>query len=543
MTSGMSPNVDEDIEERGYSRLLVVDDEESVAVTVSEVLRRKGFVVDTALSGQEALDYLHSSQYDLVLTDLHMEGVDGISVLADIQRSAPTTISIVLTGFASLESAIAAMRHGAYDYLIKPCNIEDMMHTIQRGLSHRRLMLAEQEAQAKLKRLNRELERRVEDRTSELQRVNEELEEANRAKDVFLASLSHELRTPLSPILGWTRILRSAKSDPALIAKGLDAIERNVQLQAHLIDDLLDVSRIVTSKLTIEKEPTDLRSIVNESVETVRDKATTRGISLKVDLPDKPIIVQGSPVRLQQIIWNFLTNAIKFTESGGQINVRSYRGQEKAHVVVSDTGIGIAPDFLLRIFEPFSQSDTVTNRHGGLGLGLAIARKLAELHGGQVRAESEGIGKGACFTFVLPCADSNLDVEQKEEGEITFRYTHKLVLIIDDSTDTLEMLDLMFTQAGCRVATADSAQAAMRLAKVEAPGIIISDIGVPDVDGFELLARLRSLPGLEKVPAIAVSGYASKEDVARAYDAGFLAHLAKPIDFDKLFKVIQDIVS
>lgn len=542
MPSGMSLNVDRDVEERGRHRLLVVDDEESVAVTVSEVLRRNGFVVDTVLSGQEALDYIHGSQYDLVMTDLHMEGVDGISVLADIQRIAPTTISIVLTGFASLESAIAAMRHGAYDYLIKPCNIEDMLHTIQRGLSHRRLMLAEEEAQARLKRLNQELERRVEDRTAELKRVNEELAEANRAKDIFLASLSHELRTPLSPILGWTRILHSGTADPALIAKGLDAIERNAQLQAHLIDDLLDVSRIVTNKLIIEKEPTDLRSIVNEAVETVRDKASARDISMKVDLADKPIIVQGSPVRLQQIIWNFLINAIKFTENGGQISVRNYRDRGKAYVQVSDTGKGIAPDFLPGIFDPFKQSDS-SQKHGGLGLGLAIARKLAELHGGRVFAESEGIGKGARFTFVLPCADSDTDVERKEESDLTLRYMPKLVLVIDDSTDTLEMMDVIFRQAGCRVVTADSAQAALNLATAEAPGIIISDIGVPDADGFELLARLRRLPGLEKVPAIAVSGYASKEDVARAYDAGFLAHLAKPIDFDKLFEVIQDIVS
>ncbi len=538
----MSMNVDRDVEDRGCSRLLIVDDEESVAVTVSEVLRRSGFVVDTALSGQQALDYIHESQYDLVMTDLHMEGVDGISLLADIQRITPITISIVLTGFASLESAIAAMRHGAYDYLIKPCNIEDMLYTIQRGLNHRRLMLAEREAQARLKQLNQELERRVEQRTAELKRVNEELAEANRAKDIFLASLSHELRTPLSPILGWTKILRSGKADPALTAKGLDAIERNAQLQAHLIDDLLDVSRIVANKLTIEKEPTDLRSIVSEAVETVRDKASARGISLKIDLSDKPVIVLGSPVRLQQIIWNFLTNAIKFTEGGGQISVRSFRDREKAYVQVSDTGKGIPSDFLPAIFDPFKQSDS-SQKQGGLGLGLAIARKLAELHDGQVLAESEGIGRGARFTFVLPCADSDTDVERKGESNLTLGYMPKLVLVIDDSTDTLEMMDVIFTQAGCRVVTADSAQAALNLATAEAPGIIISDIGVPDADGFELLARLRRLPGLEKVPAIAVSGYASKEDVARAYDAGFLAHLAKPIDFDKLFEVIHDIVS
>ena len=219
----------------GKARLLVVDDEESVALTVSEVLRLEGYEVEMVLSGEEAIVRLQELQYDLVLTDLHMEGGDGISVLAEVRRSTPLTIAIVLTGFASLESAIAAMRQGAYDYLVKPCIIDDMKHTIQRGLEHRRLMLAEQEARANLEQLNRELERRVEERTSELQQVNEELERANNAKDIFFATLSHELRTPLTPILGWAKLMRSAKADAALIAQGLDAIERNARI-ANAID-------------------------------------------------------------------------------------------------------------------------------------------------------------------------------------------------------------------------------------------------------------------------------------------------------------------
>src|SRR5215208_1948603 len=195
------------------TRLLVVDDEESVALTVSEVLRLDGYEVDTALSGEDAIARLHANSYDLVLTDLHMEGGDGISVLSEVRRAAPLTIAIVLTGFASLESAIAAMRQGAYDYLVKPCIIDDMKHTIQRGLEHRRLMLAEQEARQNLELLNRELERRVEERTVELKLVNEELANANNAKDVFFATLSHELRTPLTPILGWAKLLKSGHSD------------------------------------------------------------------------------------------------------------------------------------------------------------------------------------------------------------------------------------------------------------------------------------------------------------------------------------------
>lgn len=536
-------NLDNDQEQPCVSRLLVVDDDESVAITVGEVLRRKGFSVDTAMNGQEALSLLSKTQYDLVLTDLHMEGMDGISLLSEIHRSAPLTILIVLTGFASLESAIAAMRRGAYDYLIKPCNIEDMTHTIQRGLDHRRLMLVEQEARARLEQMNHELEQRVEERTAELQRVNQELAEADHAKNVFLATLSHELRTPLSPILGWARLLRSGKIDQAMTTRAIDAIERNALLQARLIDDLLDVSRIVSGKLTVEREPADLCAIVRAAVDAVRDKAASRDIYLDIDIPDSTIIVQGSPVRLQQIIWNFLSNAIKFTERGGRVSARSYSRRGEARVEVSDTGVGIAPEFLPHIFEPFSQGDTsLTRQTGGLGLGLAIARKLAELQGGRVSAESEGQGKGSRFTLTLPMT-SVTNAEHESEEATSLSRIPRLVLLVDDSSDTLEMLETMFKQVGCQVMIAESADAALRAAKVAVPDLIISDIGMPETDGYELLARLRHLPGIERVPAIAVSGYASEEDAARAFTAGFSAHLAKPVDFDKLFALIQNLLS
>jgi signal transduction histidine kinase len=528
---------------RGKARLLVVDDEESVALTVSEVLRLEGYEVEMVLSGEEAIARLQEPQYDLVLTDLHMEGGDGISVLAEVRRSTPLTIAIVLTGFASLESAIAAMRQGAYDYLIKPCIIDDLKHTIQRGLEHRRLMMAEQEARSNLEQLNRELERRVDERTSELQQVNEELERANHAKDIFFATLSHELRTPLTPILGWSKLMRSAKADAPLIAQGLDAIERNARLQTRLIDDLLDVSRIVSGKLHIDREPTDLRTIVEAAIDTVREKASTGGVELAVDLPAAPLIVQGSPVRLQQIIWNFLSNAVKFTEKGGRVDIQLDRQGNDAYIIVSDSGVGIESDFLPQVFKPFSQADgSLTRQQGGLGLGLAIVQKLAELHGGWVRAESEGLGKGARFTFALPCAiESNL-----MPGGEARAFAYKLpepVLIVEDSQDTLDMLRALFEKIGCRVLTADSAAAAMEIASTDIPGIIISDIGMPDANGYEMLEQLRRIPGLERVPAIAVSGYAMEEDHDRALAAGFSAHMAKPVDLEKLLALIQDLES
>src|SRR4051812_48760984 len=296
------------------ARLLVVDDEESLRITTAAILQKEGYLVETAASGDEAINLLQKLEYDLVLTDLHMEGGDGLSVLNQIRRQAPLTISVVLTGFASVESAIAALQEGAYDYLVKPCDIESMKHTIRRGVEHRRLMLAEQKARADLQQLNLDLEQRIDERTAELKQLNVELADANRAKDVFLATLSHELRTPLTPVVGWIKLLRSGTLDEKSVAQALDAIERNAWLQSRLIDDLLDTSRIATGKLHFEPKPTDLNVAVKAAVDTVRASASARNIDLSVALWPSSLIVLGEPVRLQQIVWNLVSNAIKFTD-------------------------------------------------------------------------------------------------------------------------------------------------------------------------------------------------------------------------------------
>jgi signal transduction histidine kinase len=364
------------------ARLLVVDDEESLRITTAAIFEKEGYVVDTASSGDEAIDLLGKEDYDLVLTDLHMEGGDGLSVLNQIRRHAPLTISVVLTGFASVESAIAALQEGAYDYLIKPCDIESMKHTIRRGVEHRRLMLAEQKARADLQQLNLDLEQRIEERTAELTRLNVELADANRAKDVFLATLSHELRTPLTPVVGWIKLLRSGTLDEKSVAQALDAIERNAWLQSRLIDDLLDTSRIATGKLHFEPKPTDLNATVKVAVDTVRATAASRNIELSMTLWPSSLIVLGEPVRLQQIAWNLVSNAIKFTDPGGKVNVTTHLAGKHAQLTVVDTGVGIEPEFLPHVFDRFRQADGSTSRrHGGLGLGLAIADALAKMHG------------------------------------------------------------------------------------------------------------------------------------------------------------------
>jgi signal transduction histidine kinase len=526
------------------ARLLVVDDEENILFTISEVLRLEGYGVDVAASGREAAALLtRGPGYDLVLTDLHMEDGDGLSLLEEVRAHSPFTITIVLTGFAAVESAIAALRQGAYDYLTKPCIIDELTHTVRRGIEHRRLMLAEREARAGLEELNRGLESRVEERTAELSRVNRELTEANRMKDIFLATLSHELRTPLTPVLGWVNLLRAggAAVDAKMLAQGLDAIERNARLQARLVDDLLDISRIVSGKLRIEWEPVNVCAVVELAAETVRADASAREIDLAVELPDCPVVVQGAPVRLQQIVWNLLSNAVKFTPRGGSVRARAWREGARACVEVSDTGVGIAPEFLPHVFDRFRQADgSTTRQYGGLGLGLAIVRALADLHGGRVTAESEGADRGARFTLSLPCAVAAAEsyAEGEEEPEPS-EATSVPVLVVDDSSETLELLQMLFTRKGYDVIGAGSAAEAVRRVRERPPGLIISDISMPGVDGYTLLAELRRMPGLEAVPAIALTGYAMDEDRTRALAAGFAVHIAKPVDPEELLRVVR----
>src|SRR5882724_9461003 len=521
-------------------RLLVVDDEESLRITTAAILEKEGYLVDTAASGDEAISLFEGVDYDLVLTDLHMEGGDGLTVLSEVRRRSPLTISVVLTGFASVESAIAALQEGAYDYLVKPCDIDNMRHTIRRGVEHRRLMLAEQKARADLEQLNRDLELRIAERTSELTRLNEELADANQAKDVFLATLSHELRTPLTPVVGWVKLLRSGNLDSRGVGQALDAIERNAWLQSRLIDDLLDTSRIATGKLHFEPQPTDLNAAVRAAVDTVRASAASRKIDLKTSFFASPLVVLGEPVRLQQIAWNLISNAIKFSENGGTVSIITDRDGSEAQLIVEDSGIGIAADFLPHVFDRFRQADGSTSRvHGGLGLGLAIANALARMHGGSLEAHSEGTGHGSRFTLSIGLAR-----EVSIPSEPALEQSHSLlgleVLIVEDSSDTLALLNTIFTQEGAQVTAVTSARDALSAVANKRPALIISDIGMPDTDGYDFMQEVKSQPELRDIPAIAISGYAGQEDRQRALKVGYAALVSKPIDIDALFALIHE---
>lgn len=379
-----------------------------------------------------------------------------------------------------------------------------------------------------------------------------EAERMSEMKDEFLATLSHELRTPLNAILGWSQMLQRTVRSQADLHKGLETIERNARVQAKLIEDLLDMSRITSGKVRLDTQTVEPVSLIESAVETVRPAADAKGIRLEVLLDPTAGPVSGDPHRLQQVIWNLLSNAIKFTPKEGKVQVLLERVKSHIEISVADTGVGIKPAFLAHVFERFRQADgSTTRRYGGLGLGLSIVKSLVELHGGTVLARSPGEGGGATFTVQLPlmAARSNAHSETRHHATSpnadsadfkAFDLSGLKVLVVDDEADARELIKRVLTDCGAQVLTAGSAAEAIVLVERERPHVLLSDIGMPDADGFELLRRVRTL-GLAKggkIPAIALTAFARSEDRMRALHAGFLMHLTKPVEPSELVATV-----
>jgi PAS domain S-box-containing protein len=369
-------------------------------------------------------------------------------------------------------------------------------------------------------------------------------EKANRAKDEFLATLSHELRTPLTPILGWTVMLRSGTLDQAAIHRGLEVIERNVRAQTQLIGDLLDVSRIITGKLRLEVSRIALVPVVEAGVEAVRPSAEAKEITLHVDVPPEMPTITGDPDRLQQVVWNLVSNAVKFTPQGGRIDVRLRAEDSSLSLSVTDNGKGIEPEFLPHVFERFRQADSTSTRaHGGLGLGLAIVRHLVELHGGTVHAESGGAGKGATFIVRLPLALAGPEPrpgEGAKESDPDVRLDGVRVMVVEDETDVRDFLRVSLLQYGAEVTTFATTADALLAVEEERPDVLVSDIGMPGEDGYAFIRRVRAL-GPDRggqVPAAALTAYAKGEDGQRVLSAGFQVHLPKPVQPSDLAAVV-----
>ncbi|MCC5639283.1 PAS domain-containing protein [Nostoc sp. CHAB 5844] len=378
------------------------------------------------------------------------------------------------------------------------------------------------------------------------QAAREQAETANRIKDEFLAVLSHELRTPLNPILGWARLLQSQKLDPAKTTEALKTIERNAKLQAQLIEDLLDVSRILQGKLNLNVSLVDLTAVINGARETVRLAAEAKSITIQTMFQPNVGPVAGDSSRLQQVVWNLLSNAIKFTPSGGRVKIRLERCEELAQITVSDNGKGISLEFLPYVFDYFRQADSATTRKfGGLGLGLAIVHHLIELHGGTIQAQSLGEGLGATFTVRLPLMLIHSQTDQNDEPmEPALNINGIKVLVVDDDADSREFVSFVLEQEGANVAMAGSATEALTALRQFQPDVLLSDIGMPQVDGYMLMQQVRNLPPEQggNIKAIALTAYAGEMNQQQALAAGFEQHLAKPVDPEQLISKIINLV-
>ena len=381
-----------------------------------------------------------------------------------------------------------------------------------------------------------------------VQQAREEAEELNRSKDQFLAVLSHELRTPLNAIFGWARMLQSAAMDEATSQRAIDVILRNATAQVQLVEDLLDVSRIITGKMRLDVQWLDLKSVIESALDAVQPAASAKGLKIETVLDPNAGPVVGAADRLRQVVWNLLMNAIKFTPRDGRVQVHLRKLKSHVEIVVSDSGEGIQPEILPFIFDRFRQGDSTTTRpHGGLGLGLALVRHLVDLHGGRVRAASEGPGRGATFVVELPVAilgpEAGTTLETSAAmGALPLQNVR--VLLVDDDADGLDLTTVMLTNSGAQVKTAVSVAAALDILESWPADVLVSDIEMPGEDGYELLRRIRAKErgGRTRLPALALTAYGRPEDRRRTLAAGYNLHLAKPIDPSELVLAVANLV-
>lgn len=507
--------------------ILIVDDQASGVLLLERTLRDAGYTsVASTMDPREVCELQRKNHYCLILLDLQMPGMDGFQVmegLKDIEKDAYLPVLVIT---AQPGHKLRALHAGAKDFISKPFDLAEVLTRVRNMLEVRLLHL--------------------------------ESKKANHLKDEFLATVSHELRTPLNAILGWARMLGTRQLPPDRARHAVAVIERNASALAHLIDDLLDVSRIVAGTLHLAPEPVDLVAVAQAALDAVRPLAATKNVHLAFS-PDLPAIetVTGDAGRLEQVIWNLLANAIKFTPEGGRVDVFIARSNDHMEVSVADTGQGISPDFLPRVFDRFRQADgATTRRHTGLGLGLAIVRQVVELHRGTVHAASPGVGRGATFTVRLPISAGEAHGvqgaalgERRTVASTTSpmprlpRLDALRLLVVDDNDDGRALTSLVLTQAGASVKAVASVREVLQLLDVERPDALVSDIGLPDEDGYELIRQIREYEAKHGgfLPAVALTGYARVEDRARILAAGFQAHITKPVEPVELMAAIATV--
>lgn len=574
----MALPVNADGEDGSEVGVLLVDDEPRNLDVLESILGGGGYRLVRAQTADEALLALLSGEFAAIVLDIRMPGTSGIELAQLIKqrkRTRDIPILFLTAHLSEEEDVLRGYDVGAVDYLTKPVNPGILRSKIAvfadlfrktRALAAanealEKEIVERQNAEEALRQVNEELEARVRERTLDLTRTMDseraarsEAERASRLKDEFLAIVSHELRTPLNAILGWAQILSQAWSQrPEMAAQGLSAILRNARAQALLIEDLLDMSRIVSGKIRLNLQVVGLAEIVASAVGTITPAAQSKGVLLECAVDFVPW-VRADPERLQQILLNLLTNAVKFTPEGGRVRVSVLADDLQAEVVVSDTGQGIDPQFLPYVFDPFRQADpSTTRRHGGLGLGLAVVSHLVELHGGKVRAESLGLGLGATFALRLPrvagpsaetaAGDGDHSALSGPDSGISADLAGVRLLVVEDEPDTREAIAQFLEDYGATVIAVGSAQEALKRLLIEDLDILVSDIGMPGMDGYELIRALRTheTDSGRRLPAVAVTAFAREEDRQRVLREGFSEHVPKPVNTARLISVLMEL--
>jgi signal transduction histidine kinase/ActR/RegA family two-component response regulator len=540
--------------------ILMVDDQPGKLLSYETILADLGENLIRANSGNEALEQLLRKEIAVVLVDVCMPELDGFE-LASMIRTHPRfrRTAIILISSVMVEDVhrLKGYDSGAMDYVSVPIIPEILRAKVAIFADLYRKTEA-------LEQLNRELEQRVVERTAQIETALKKAEDArresdaaNQLKDEFLAVLSHELRTPLNAITGWAHMLQAGGLDLATQRKAVDTINRNALLQARLISDLLDVSRIVSGKLHLDLKPVDLPAVIRAAADTLRVAAEEKEIQIDVAIECKPSPLQGDAFRLQQVVWNLLSNAIKFAPRKGNTQISLTQTNSHVELIVQDNGPGIRPDLLPHIFAPFRQGDSSSTRsHQGLGLGLAIVHNLMQLHGGTVQAMNRKDGPGALFKVVLPCNVSApeapevaqpIDPHRGEDADWLQSGTAlrgARFLVVDDEADAREVVTMILERCGARVLVASSASDAFEILQQELPDVLVADIEMPGEDGYSLVRRIRLLPaeGGGRTIAVALTAHAAAHDLPRLMRAGFQRHVPKPLQPGELIRAIADLI-
>lgn len=511
--------------------ILNCDDTVDTRYAKTRVLRQGGYEVVECDNGKDALQKTREMMPDLVLCDVQLPDMSGLDVCRRIKEDAVTgTIPVIQISatFVTKEHQREALKYGADIYLTEPLEPKEL-ETVVSVL----LRLARTEAGLR-EALARERAARA------------QAEEATQLKDEFLANLSHELRTPMNIIIGWSHLLRTGPLDESQKQRATEAIERAARSQAQLIEDLLDVSRIVTGKFRLVMQDVDVGRVLQLAIDSLRLVAQAKQLTITLSREAGDARINGDPDRLQQVFWNLLSNAVKFTPAGGHVKVRLTSTAENVSITVTDTGVGIDPDFLPFVFERFRQADsTSTRHHSGMGLGLAIVRHVVDLHRGSVRADSAGEGLGSVFTVTLPRLMHSQSSSRQQGREhapdssgLPLQPTR--VLLVEDDPDAREVTAAGLTKAGFEVHAVSGAVKALELLDIWLPDVVVSDIGMPGMDGYEFVKLLRARPAERggKVAALALTAFAGLADAARAHASGYQEHLAKPINPEALAEAI-----